>query len=532
VTAAKLKLLLRWPLPVFVLCTLWSCGDGSADEPTPTAEPPSVVAESEPAEPSEAAWSTANHDLANTRAAVSSITSANVDSLELAWSFELTQFGPAGAAASNPLIEGGVVYFQDLRSRLFAFDLESGEVIWETPREEGAAGPNGPALSGENVFAVRVPGEAFAVDRATGREVWTTPIGPTGSIQPLAHNGVLYVASQPGGEAVYAGGTSGILYALDQEGGDVIWSFQVIEEGFWGNPQLNGGGGSWYPPALDDKSGLLYWGTGNASPFPGTIEFPNGASRPGPNLYANSLLALDSRSGELAWYTQLRQHDLFDLDFQLSPILAEVGAGGTTRRLVIGSGKLGRVIAMDRDNGEVVWDTVVGQHQNDDLTEIPLGQTVTVLPGIFGGVETPMAFADGTVYAVAVNMPTEHSPTGWDATSGPEAASAALQHTDFSAASSELVAIDAASGDVVWTHAFDEANFSGVTVANDLLFTATYSGLIYAFDRETGEELWSYQAPAGINAWPAVAGDYIVWPAGVGRPAALIALRLPADLSD
>jgi glucose dehydrogenase len=244
------------------------------------------------------------------------------------------------------------------------------------------------------------------------------------------------------------------------------------------------------------------------------------------------LLALDGGSGELAWYTQVRPHDIFDLDFQLSPILAEVDVAGATRKLVIGSGKLGRVIAMDRDSGEIVWDTAVGQHQNDDLGEIPPGQTAVVLPGIFGGVETPMAFADGVLYAVAVNMATEHSPTGWDAATAADAAFGALQHTDFAQATSDLVAIDAGSGDIIWTHNFDEANFSGVTVVNDLLFTATYGGLISALDRSTGDEVWSYQAPAGINAWPAVAGEYIVWPAGVGGSAALIVLRLPAGPTD
>jgi outer membrane protein assembly factor BamB len=65
------------------------------------------------------------------------------------------------------------------------------------------------------------------------------------------------------------------------------------------------------------------------------------------------------------------------------------------------------------------------------------------------------------------------------------------------------------------------------TVVNDVVFTATYNGMIYAYSTLTGAELFSYQAPAGINAWPAVAGNTIIWPAGVGASPSLIALRLP-----
>ena len=66
---------------------------------------------------------------------------------------------------------------------------------------------------------------------------------------------------------------------------------------------------------------------------------------------------------------------------------------------------------------------------------------------------------------------------------------------------------------------------------NGLVFASTFDGMIYALNRATGKEVWSYQAPAGINAWPAVAGDTIIFPAGVeigmGQPV-LIALRISA----
>jgi len=71
--------------------------------------------------------------------------------------------------------------------------------------------------------------------------------------------------------------------------------------------------------------------------------------------------------------------------------------------------------------------------------------------------------------------------------------------------------------------------YGGATVVSDLVFVATFDGMIYALNRASGETVWSYQAPAGINAWPAVADDMIVWPAGFGNSPSLIALRLPID---
>ena len=79
-----------------------------------------------------------------------------------------------------------------------------------------------------------------------------------------------------------------------------------------GQPGVNGGGGLWYPPAVDDR-GRVFLAVANPAPFPGTKEYPNGSSRPGPNLYTNSLVALDG-DREAAWYRQAVPHDLRDYD--------------------------------------------------------------------------------------------------------------------------------------------------------------------------------------------------------------------------
>jgi outer membrane protein assembly factor BamB len=242
------------------------------------------------------------------------------------------------------------------------------------------------------------------------------------------------------------------------------------------------------------------------------------------------MVALDHRTGEMLWYNQVLPHDLFNLDFQISPILATVTIDGQARDIVIGSGKLGRVVGFDRETGATLWDTPIGLHQNDHLQELPLGdETVWVAPGAWGGVETPMAYANGMIYALTANLPTPYNATAYDATNGEDALNRSEGGTLYATGTAEVDAIDATTGEILWTTPFDRVAFGGVTVVNDLLFTATLDGIIYALSREDGSIVWQYQAPGGTNATPAVVGDTIVWPIGIGDSPVVLALRLGAN---
>lgn len=492
-------------------------------------------------------WPLAHQNYHNHRNAIeSSIDSSNVGELGVAWTIEIPGRASFGAAASAPLVANGVVYLQDLASNVFAIDLETGEQLWEKRYDEPVTGPNGPGIGYGKLYIASGVNSFAALDLATGEEVWSveTPDDrPTGAIQPYVFDNKVFITTQAGvagpegtGVRGYEGGRSGHIYALDPETGETIWEFQTVQDDFWGNPELNSGGGIWYSPVVDAERGITIWGVGNPAPFPGTVDYPNASSREEPNLYANSVIALDNQSGELVWYNYLNPDDLFDLDVQLSPMLVSVDSADGERELIIASGKLGDIVALDPDTGETVWRTPVGKHQNDEVTEIPEGMVITVYPGVLGGVETPMAFADGMVYAPVLNLPTEYTATGFDAETGTEALTNASEHTNIGSGTSEVVALDAATGIISWTRQFDAENYGGTTVVNDLLFTATSDGVIHALDRFTGEVLWTYTAPAGIIAWPAVAGDTILWPAGLGENASLIALRvgeeMPADDQD
>ncbi len=468
-------------------------------------------------------WPLANMDYSNTRATENSgITSQNIDELGIAWTFDIPGVGEWGASATNPLILDDTVYLQDLKSNVYAFDLETGDLKWKKEYDLNNFGPNGPAVGWGKLFIIKGRYDITALDIKNGDEIWTTRLSDIEStgidIQLVAYNNLVYASTVPGSSNAnfYTGGGMGIIYALDQKTGDIRWEFNTIDsEDIWGNPEVNSGGGAWYPPAIDVETGIMYWGTGNPAPWPGTEAFPNGSSRPGDNLYTNSMLALDSATGELLWYNQVLPHDLFDLDFQTSPILTSATINNKETQIVIGSGKLGKVYAFDRQTGEIYWETPVGQHQNDDLEAVPAGTTVRIFPGPLGGVETPMSLSGGILYVPVVDLFGDYTPSSFDFTT-----------FNIGEGTGELIALDVSTGQQLWSKQLDSINIGGATVVNDLVFTSTMSGMIYAFDKTSGDKLWEYQAPGGINGWPAVSKDFIVFPMGLGPAPKLIAFQI------
>ena len=527
----RLVFLLLVPLLALVACG----GDDAAPAPATTAPTEETTAATDPPETPESAtatpspeatrpvpctappatatapdWPHPNYDPMGSRATfTSTITSGNVGSLKEVWRYELPSGGAFGIVATTPIVVGNTVYLGDLQTNIHAIDLQSGNRRWVVDNEQWVYGPSGVAVSGGCVFS-NLGGHSIAAYRALdGELVWDTNILANGgavNFQPLVVGGTVFAAtsslSQPGAR--------GTLYALDPSTGEIRWSFNtIVSEDVWGNPKINSGGGAWYPPSLDLEAGVSYWGTSNPYPYPGVPGYPNGTSRPGDNRWTDSILAVDIATGELRWGVQHIPHDIFDRDAVLTGI-ATLKDGS---QVIISTGKLGRVIGLDPD-GAVLWDTPVGIHQNDDLTEFE-GE-IEVLPGNAGGVVTPMAVADGMVYVSVVNAPTRYKPDV------PEGVG-----TSLGVHPSQLVAIDAATGDIVWDTDLPGDSFGGATVVNDLVFTSVITGVILALDRETGEIVWGHQASGGINGWPAVAGDTILIPVGFGDPGFLLALRLP-----
>jgi glucose dehydrogenase len=464
-------------------------------------------------------WALANGDYRSTRAVLDSpITSETVDRLELAWAYDVPGGATFGNLTTTPLVSGDSVYVGDLTTKVHAVDRETGEERFVAGDEAAIFGPTGVGLGWGQLYGTtgNEKGDGTVVvayDATDGTTRWSTDIGANGSavnMQPTAYDGLVFAAT-----AGYGAGTVATIYALDAETGDIVWDFEVIEDpDLWGNPELNSGGGVWYPPTIDEDRGIAYFGTGNPYPFPGAKGFPNGSSRPGDNRWTDSIVALDIETGELAWGRQAIPHDIFDRDAMLTARV-DVEVDGEERSIAISTGKLGVVYGLDADTGDVIWETSVGTHLNDELTEID-GPTL-VYPGSLGGVQTPLAIAEGTIYTCVMNAPTQYA--------GPEETSFGFT-VQLGTANSELVAIDAATGEIEWSVELDGDALGGATVSGDLVFTSTFDGQVLALDRSTGETVWSYQADGGINGWPALAGDELYVPVGTSDPPQLLKFEL------
>jgi outer membrane protein assembly factor BamB len=475
------------------------------------------------AKPTIGTWLQPNYDYANSRDAVESTLSAkNVSKLGIAWTFPITGSSIYGSLSTTPIVVNGTVYLQDLQSNVYAIDLQSGNLKWEKMYNADSVGPNGVAVDQGKVFAATSMQTIAALNATTGVPLWSIRI-PQPTLQGIdqqltVYKGTLYVSTVPGTSVsnFYEGGEMGVIYALNEQTGAIKWSFDTVKDGnLWGNPQVNSGGGAWYPPAIDTSTGTTFWGTGNPGPYPGTAQYPSGSSRSGPDLYTDSELAL-SATGQLQWYQQVTPHDIFDHDFEASPILTTINRGAVATKIVIGSGKSGFVVAFEAQTGNILWKTAVGKHENDLVQNIPAGQSLTVLPGGYGGVETPMALADAVVYVPIVNDVDDFS--GAQITGG----------VSPSDATGELDAIDVNTGKILWTSPLKSPDFGGATVAGDLVFTSTFAGQVVALNRPSGKQVWSWQSQAEINSPLTIVGDTVIVLAGAGNNPTLTALTVGA----
>jgi outer membrane protein assembly factor BamB len=410
---------------------------------------------------------------------------------------------------ANPTIAGDTIFIQDAAANIYALNKETGEQIWATMHNDvvPSGGPNGTANAYGLLFStVGGVGDVVAFRADSGEEVWRTNIlGPLAegiTTAPLVYDNTVIVSTIPGSsEGFYIGGQRGVIHALDAGTGTVLWYFDTTTDNLWGNPTVNSGGGFWHPPSVDED-GKLYVPIANPAPYPGAEGWPWASSRPGDNLYTDSILKMDPKTATLDWFYQVKAHDVFDLDNQLTPILFELDG----RNLVLTSGKHGIVVCLDRDSGELVWRTPVGTHQNDDRVEFEVDEKVVVSPGTLGGVETQFAYSEsaGLVVCPVVELPSTYIGTGFDPDAG----------FDFTTATGLLVALNVADGTVAWQVELASAPYAAATITNDIVFSAGLDGVIFAYSLADGSEVFRYQATAGVNAQAAVSGDYIYFPVG------------------
>jgi alcohol dehydrogenase (cytochrome c) len=488
-------------------------------------------------------WVLPGADLENTRDVASPITSSNVSTLGVAWCVPLGSSGAyhrAGAPdgyATTPVVVNGVVYTQDLESNVSAIRLDTGKVLWTRDYNSVNGGPDGVTVTGGVVYAA-TDRAAVALSAATGKQLWSrTLIGNDHEgidMAPGYNDGTVYLSTVPvnPNKTPYLGDAKATLWALNAATGAKEWSWDEVQD-LWGHPSLNSGGGLWDPPSFDSQ-GDLYIGIANPGPIGQSgwpKGYPWGTSRPGPDLYTDSIVKL-SPQGKLLWYYQLTPHDLYDWDLQNSPVLTTANG----QQVVIDGGKAGIVIELSATTGKLLWKRPVGVHhghENDGLltendkpaSTIPLPAKFSLEPGVYGGVESQLATNGSTTFAAVNDLGVTMSVHG--VTESAKALEAAVV-----TAKGEMVAIDQDTGKIEWDDKLPSSPYGAAAVTNNVVFTTTLSGELYAFNATTGAILWKTRLSAESNAPVTIDGDYIITgAAGVSskqEKALIIAYKLGA----
>ena len=306
---------------------------------------------------------------------------------------------------------------------------------------------------------------------------------------------------------------------MNAKNGKTKWKWDEVQD-LWGNKTVNSGGGQWDPPSFDAQ-GNLYIGVANPAPFPGTKKYPWGSSRKGSNLYTDSIVKLNAKTGKMVWYYQLTPHDTGDWDLENSPILTTAGGD----QIVVDGGKAGIVIAVDASTGKLLWKRSVGVHNGHDNIGLTadsnpssLKGTITVEPGPLGGVESQLASNGKTVFAAVNNLAVKYN------------GKAIVGSINFFGGTGDLVAINQANGKILWDHKFKHSAFGAVALTNNVAFTTTFDGTLWALNQSNGKVLWHKQLSAWTNTPVTIDGNMVItggtFPHGKGQTAQIQAFTL------
>jgi PQQ-dependent dehydrogenase (methanol/ethanol family) len=398
---------------------------------------------------------------------------------------------------------------------ILAMDAETCRQIWRE-REEGPTRGlpinRGAAFLDGRLFRGTGEGNVLAYDAATGRKLWSTHIadpakGENITAAPIAWSGLVFIGTS--GSDIY--GVTGRVYGLDAQSGTVVWEtytvptdapqpgnekMQAQARATWGN--AGGvpitGGGTWTSTTLDTDSGLLYVPVGNPGP-----DFATEV-RPGANLYTNSILVLEAKTGIYRTHYSLVPADFHDWDLAAAPVLVTTKAG---RRIVAGAPKDGLLHVYDRATDQKLFATPVTTRENED---VPLSTTPTrFCPGITGGTQW-----NGPAYSPDTNLFYDGA-VDWCATVTLDPAELANKKPGQAWTGAELVAqfgkkdlnwagwvtaVDADSGQVKWRFKAPAPVVSGITpTKGGLVFAADMEKHAYAFDAGTGKILWRTELP-------------------------------------
>ena len=455
------------------------------------------------AEQSTRNWLYHTHNYSGTRfVQLNQVNSDNAKDLQVSCVF---QVGENSNFQVGPIVYQGTMYITTLRSTL-ALDASNCQPkwrhTWEPKDVEVWLNNRGVAIKDGYVVRATSDGYLLALNAENGELVWARKsadptLGETFTMAPLIYEDMILIGPAGSENAI-----SGWVGAFRLSDGSEIWKFKTVpgaDEGgseTWENPEniKLGGGAVWTPFSLDTEEGELYVAVTNPAPdLPAYL-------RPGENLYTNSLVALDIRTGKIRWYKQLVPNDSHDWDLtQVSPLFT-TEIEGSKRQLVATAGKDGLLRTLDRKTRKVLYETPVTTLKNHDIPVSPQG--TLACPGVLGGVEwNGPAFNPDTnmLYVGAVDWCT----TFWAAENvryipGKGYMGGITQRAETS--QGWVTAVDASDGEVRWKYRSPRPVVAGVTTTSgNLVLTGELTGHFTVLDAETGKVIYQFNTGGPIG---------------------------------
>ncbi|MDQ1472972.1 MAG: hypothetical protein QOJ99_4452 [Bryobacterales bacterium] len=476
---------------------------------------------------SETNWPTYNGNVGGNRyTTLSQITKANVKRVAPRWSFTMPD---VSALQGTPVVVDGVMYVTSA-NQCFALDAGSGRTIWRFQRPRttrlignAAGGINrGVAVTGEKIFMVTDNAHLLALNRTDGTIAWEIEMADwqvnyNATSAPITV-GDMVISGTAGGEE----GVRGFISAYDQATGKRLWRFWTVpapgepgSETWKGRDITHGGATAWFTGVYDTETDTLFWQTGNPGP-----DY-NGDERGGDNLYSDSILALEPKTGKLKWYFQTTPHDQWDWDTTETPLVINANWQGQPRKLLVQGNRNGFFYVLDRTTGklllakqfikELTWATGVGPdgRPNKVPGQAPTAEGTRVCPSQDGATNwySPSYNpATGLFYMQTNEKCSIYSLRSAEWEAG-KAFLGGAEKTDPNGRPQRILrALDLQTGAVKWElpQQLGVANSWGGTLATStgLVFFCDESGAFAAADAITGKLLWTFQTNQNWKASP------------------------------
>src|SRR5262245_984874 len=473
-------------------------------------------------------WLFHTHDYSGTR--FSPLDQINATSAARLAPSCMFQVGERDNFQTGPVVYNGTMFVTTMTNTI-ALDAATCRVKWRhvwQPRDDpGWQRNRGVAIKDGRVVRGTPDGYLLALTADTGAMLWARQIakpeeGETFTMAPIVFEDLVLI-----GPAGSENNVQGWVGAFRLSDGSQVWRFNTVPRP--GEPGAEtwdtlkdipfGGGAIWTSFALDTSNGDLHVAVTNPSP-----DLPTHLRR-GDNLYTNSMIVLDVRTGKLRWHRQLVPNDSHDWDLTHVTPMFSTTINGTTRRLVATAGKDGILRVLDRDSHAVLYQVPVTTQENADkpVTTTP----IRVCPGVLGGLEwNGPAYNPGTnlLYTPAVDWCTtfrafeevRHIP-GKLYMGGTYNLDPADRRQGW------VTAVDASSGAVKWRYRSAAPMVAAVTTtAGNLLLTGELSGDFLALDARTGDVLYRF------NTGGPMGGGVVTYAAG-GTQYIAVASGSPSD---